>query len=226
MKEQNEHEKKRRLSGERKFYLFTAIGCAAVLLAIIVVAIAVSSGSTVDTPVGATSETSEQVSETGKLDSEQPGTSEKPGSEDEPVITVPEGMIMPVSVVNVSNEYGFYHNQTLNSYYEHKGLDFVAEVGTEVFAVEDGVVESIYKEDILTGTEIVLVHDDGLKSVYRFVTEAEGLKVGDIVAKGEVIATVAEANGEEYKDGAHLHLEIVKDGVSVDPNTYLTLEEK
>ena len=46
------------------------------------------------------------------------------------------------------------------------------------------------------------------------------------VAKGEVIATVAEANGNEYKDGAHLHFEITKDGTVVDPATYLTLEEK
>ena len=41
-----------------------------------------------------------------------------------------------------------------------------------------------------------------------------------------VIATVAEANGNEYKDGAHLHFEITKDGTVVDPATYLTLEEK
>ena len=62
--------------------------------------------------------------------------------------------------------------------------------------------------------------------MYRFVTEAEGLKVGDKVAKGDVIATVAEANGDEYKDGAHLHFEILKNNKNVDPATYLTLEEK
>ena len=41
-----------------------------------------------------------------------------------------------------------------------------------------------------------------------------------------VIATVAEANGEEYKDGAHLHFELLKNGVNIDPATQLTLEEK
>ena len=55
---------------------------------------------------------------------------------------------------------------------------------------------------------------------------AEGLKVGDSVARGEVIATVAEANGNEYKDGAHLHFEIHENGVRIDPTKYLTLEEK
>ena len=41
-----------------------------------------------------------------------------------------------------------------------------------------------------------------------------------------MIATVAEANGDEYKDGAHLHFEILKNNKNVDPATYLTLEEK
>ena len=124
------------------------------------------------------------------------------------------------------NEHEFYHNKTLDSYYLHKGVDFAAEVGAEVVAVDDGVVESVYKSDLLLGTEIVVKHEDGLKSVYRFVNEVEGLKAGDSVARGQVIATVAEANGNEYKDGAHLHFEILKDGASVDPATYLTLEEK
>ena len=42
----------------------------------------------------------------------------------------------------------------------------------------------------------------------------------------EVIATVAEAAGNEYKDGAHLHFEVLKEGKNVDPAEYLTLEEK
>ena len=58
------------------------------------------------------------------------------------------------------------------------------------------------------------------------MAEAEDLKVGDTVERGEVIATVAEPTGKEYKDGAHLHFEIKKDNVHVDPTTYLTFEEK
>jgi murein DD-endopeptidase MepM/ murein hydrolase activator NlpD len=145
---------------------------------------------------------------------------------DQPVVVTPEGMIAPVETVTVIHEYGFYHNQTLGAYYEHAGVDFAASAGTQVLAAESGVVESIYKDDLLTGTEIVINHGDGLKTVYRFVTETEGLKVGDKVEKGDVIACVAEANGNEYKDGAHLHFEVRKDGKTVDPAVYLTLEEK
>ena len=53
MKEQNENEKKKiTLTKEKKFYLFTAVGCAAVLLAIIIVAIAVTNNNTVEPTIG------------------------------------------------------------------------------------------------------------------------------------------------------------------------------
>lgn len=226
MKEQNEKEKqerrKSRVKGEKKFYLFTAIGCAVALVAIVIVAVAVSNGANLETPQAGNS--SVNSSSTLPPD-EDVGGNQNPG-DDEQVSGTPEGMIMPIETVSLINEYGFYYNQTLNSYYEHKGLDFAAEAGANVLAVEDGQIESIYKGDLLSGTEIIVAHADGLKSVYRFVTEVDGIAVGDSVKKGDVIATVAEANGNEYKDGAHLHFEVLKEGVQVDPAVYLTLEEK
>lgn len=131
---------------------------------------------------------------------------------DEPVITTPEEFGAPLATVNVTNEYGFYYNQTLNNYYEHMGIDMSAEAGAEVFAARTGTIESIYTSDVLVGTQIIIDHGDGIKSVYEYVTAKEGLKAGDKVNKGDVIATVAEANGKEYKDGAHLHFEIFENG--------------
>ena len=59
-----------------------------------------------------------------------------------------------------------------------------------------------------------------------YMRKHEDLTVGMSVKRGDCIATVAEATGEEYKDGAHLHFEIKKDGKIVDPAAYLTFEEK
>lgn len=218
-KKENENKKKKsRLNGEKKFYLFTAIGCAAVLVAILVVAIVVSGGNKVDAPAANLGSST--------VDTPADNPQEPDDEKNEPVVTVPEGMVSPLETVSILNDYGFYHNKTLNTYYEHAGIDFSAAAGTQVMAVESGTIESIYKDDILLGTEIVVDHGDGLKTVYRFVTEAEGLKVGDKVEKGEVIATVAEANGNEYKDGAHLHFEMMQDGKTIDPAIQLPLEEK
>lgn len=216
--------KKQKMSSERKFYLFTAIGCAAVLIAIIIVAIAVTGSG--DVEQGAQNSSSyEDVFEPDDGEENQPTDGETP-NENEPVVTVPEGMTLPIQAAALLNDYGFYHNTTLNNYYVHAGVDFAASVGAQVFAVDDGVVESIYKDDLLLGTEITVDHGEGVKSVYRFVTEVDGLTVGAKVNRGEVIATVAEATGNEYKDGAHLHFEILENGKSVDPTIYLTLEEK
>lgn len=144
----------------------------------------------------------------------------------EQTTTTPEGFVLPIQSAVATNGFGFYYNQTLNNYYEHEGIDFSADAGVTVVAVDDGVVESIYTADVLSGTEIIIDHGNGLKTVYRFVTHADGLKAGDKVTKGQAIATVAEANGSEYKDGAHLHFEVLENGKNVDPVLYLSLEEK
>ena len=58
------------------------------------------------------------------------------------------------------------------------------------------------------------------------VDVSSNLEVGQTVAKGQVIATVAEASGNEYKSGSHLHFEIIADGKNIDPTTVLNIEEK
>ncbi len=133
--------------------------------------------------------------------------------------------VNPVAALQVTNGYDFYHNQTLNWFYEHQGVDIAAAEGTEVFSMADGTVESV-SFDELNCTEIVISHVDGVKTVYRFVTAADGITKGAKVTKGQMIATVAEAKGEEYKEGAHLHLEVLVNGKNVDPTEYLTMEEK
>ena len=219
MSEQSE--KKKGMTKEKKFYLFTAIGCALTMVGIILLAVLLPAKAVDDPTVNAPQNS---VQEGGDINQEVNGDNR--GDTNEPVVNTPEGMMMPLETVSIANDYGFYHNKTLNNYYEHKGVDFSAEVGAEVLAVQDGVVESIYRDDILTGTEITIDHGDGVKTVYRFVTANEDLTVGMAVKRGDCIATVAEATGEEYKDGAHLHFEILQDGKNVDPALHLTLEEK
>lgn len=135
-------------------------------------------------------------------------------------------LLMPVTTVSAINTYGFYYNSTLDKYYVHTGIDFAGEVGDEVYAALDGTVTSIVLNSYLTGTTITLSHDNGLETVYTFVDVADGLSVGDAVSRGDVIATIAEATGKEYKDGAHLHFEVYLNGSAVDPEAYLDIDEK
>lgn len=231
--EEKAKNKKKRIGKEKRFYLATAIGCALALVTIVTVAVVASvdggSGQVNATPPASSAP---DTGDNGNGDNGGNGGNGGNNQGDvgdnggEQVGGTTDDMMMPVATVSVLNDYGFYHNQTLNIYHEHAGIDFMAEAGTEVLAVASGVIESVYTDDVLTGTEIVIDHGDGIKTTYRFVTEKEGLKAGDTVSKGDVIATVAEATGSEYKDGAHLHFEVSKNGAVTDPAEYLTLEEK
>lgn len=210
--------KKRGGAWDKKSIFSAALACAAVILAVVLTITFASSGE--DIPVNP------------PIENELPSGALTPddGQEEEGSVNVPveepAGMVMPMEAVAVTGDFGFYYNQTLDCYFHHDGVDFAAAVGAEVFAVEGGTVESVFVDDVLSGGEIVLDHGNGMKTTYRFVTPVEGLAVGVAVKKGDVIATVAEATGDEYKDGAHLHFEMAQNGASIDPATHLPLQEK
>lgn len=141
--------------------------------------------------------------------------------------------IAPVDKIEVLVGYEFAYNPTLDRYYFHQGIDFKCEEGTEVKAALDGTVLEV-GENVLDGGYIRIEHLDGLVTVYKFIipvcSDPENpetvLKAGDKVKKGDVIATVAPASGNEIKSGAHLHFEIEKNGIIVDPNIYLDVSDK
>lgn len=162
-----------------------------------------------------------------QLDNDQTQNDDDDGGDDDATDTSGDNTFgMPVTAANALNEYGFYHNTTLDKYYLHAGIDFAGEVGDEVFAALDGTVENIVTDARLMGTTITLSHANGLKTTYTFVDALEGLETGDVVEKGDVIATVAEPMGQEYKDGAHLHFEVFLNGSVVDPDEYLDIDGK
>ena len=219
MKEHNDKKKNEKLFKDKRVIFSAALACAAIILAIVFVASLATPDDNLSIDAGNMNSSSTGGDGSG-------GSDEPTGGEGDTPTVDETGMLTPVVSVSVSNDYGFFYNQTLNCYYHHDGVDFMADEGTEIVAVEAGTIESIYTGDVLSGTEIVVDHGNGLKTLYRFVEAKEGLKAGDSVEKGDVIATVAEANGDEYKDGAHLHFEILENGKKVDPAKHLTLEEK
>ena len=202
MKEENEKAGVR----NKKLYLYIALGCAAVLLcaAIIVTAVVLANRSRVSIDAGDNSG--------GQIETPDP---------DQPVIETPEEFISPVSVVSVLNEYGFYYNKTLGNYYEHMGVDFTAEVGSEVYAVASGTVESVYTSDVLVGTQITIDHGDGVQTLYASLQPDPAVETGDSVTAGQVIGQVGSTAVAEADRGAHLHFSVTQNGEPTDPEAYL-----
>ncbi len=120
---------------------------------------------------------------------------------------------------------GVVYNQTLGVYTGHKAIDFSAEEGTNVVACYDGTIESITSGK-LDGTTVIIDHGNGLKTVYNSIEASEELKAGDLIKRGSVLGTVSTNNRKEFKDGAHLHFEVLENGEKVDPLKYLLIEEK
>ncbi|MCM3756091.1 M23 family metallopeptidase [Sporosarcina aquimarina] len=88
----------------------------------------------------------------------------------------------------------------------------------EVLAAMSGKVEQIVS-DPFKGSEIVISHKDGLKTIYRSVTGIL-VKEGDEIQQGEALAQTAE-NEWNPQAGVHLHFEVQKDDVAVNPRSFL-----
>lgn len=112
------------------------------------------------------------------------------------------------------------YSETLEEWVVHLGIDIKANRTTVVKASEAGKVESI-KNDPRYGLTIVIEHVNGFKSVYSNLLTTEFVSEGETVEKGQSIGTVGNSASFEILDEPHLHFEIIKSNVNVDPNIYL-----
>lgn len=103
----------------------------------------------------------------------------------------------------------------------HSGTDYAVPAGTEVFAVETGIVR-FTGDLLLSGKTIIVDHGFGIFSAYLHLSDIE-IKEGDIVLRGELVAR-SGATGRVR--GAHLHFGIRVHDSWVDPDEFLPEKEK
>ena len=115
-------------------------------------------------------------------------------------------------------------NSTLGQYSTHLAVDFVAE-DLRVLAVAGGTVKEV-GYDALNGNYVIITHKDGYESRYFSLADGITLKAGDTVVEGDVIGTMSTTMAKESLDGNHLHFEMSKDGVDIDPLSVIILNEK
>ena len=111
------------------------------------------------------------------------------------------------------------YSETLDEWCTHSGIDIKADKASVVVASEKGTVESI-KNDPRYGLTVIVAHGNGFKSVYSNLLTTEFVKEGEEVEKGQTIATVGETASFEVADDCHLHFEMYKDGIAVNPTIY------
>ena len=105
---------------------------------------------------------------------------------------------------------------TMKDWRVHDGMDIEAAVGTQVHAAADGVVTDVSFDDMM-GQTVTIDHGNGLKSIYCNLTTGVTVKKGRKLNAGDVIGAVGNTAPAECADKPHLHFEMTKSGVKVDP---------
>lgn len=136
--------------------------------------------------------------------------------------------VSPVKDGTITKDYSnktLKYNETLKQWEAHKAVDIKGADGAEVVAVAGGEVVSV-ESNYLTGTVVTIKHNDKLQTVYGSLDEKVDVKAGDKVKSGQKIGIISTSAKNEAKQGAHLHFEVLLDGVKVDPNLYLENSNK
>lgn len=129
---------------------------------------------------------------------------------------------MPVAgeMVREFAQESLIYSETLQEWTTHSGIDIQADKTTVVKAAETGTVKSI-KNDPRYGLTIIIEHDDNYQTIYSNLLTSEFVVEGEKVEKGQSIGTVGNTAVFEIADEPHLHFEIWKDSLPVDPSLYI-----
>ncbi len=110
------------------------------------------------------------------------------------------------------DSYGWQENPVVKQKSLHPGADFVADYGTNVLAVANGIVLDC-SYDAAYGYILTLEHENGVQTQYAHLSEFL-VNAGAEVRQGQIIAKTGDSG---WTTGPHLHLGVLIDGEAVDP---------
>ncbi|MEA4824842.1 MAG: M23 family metallopeptidase [Clostridiaceae bacterium] len=127
---------------------------------------------------------------------------------------------VPGEILAVFSGDELVYDRTMSDWRTHNGVDFACTNGDKVFAVADGTIQDIYTDEYY-GTSVLLNHGGGLQSIYTGLAADPAVTIGETVTAGDIIGTVDSSVLFESALPAHLHLEMLQDGVRIDPMSIL-----
>lgn len=123
--------------------------------------------------------------------------------------------IQPVSnrdLTRIASGFGLRMHPIYKILKMHKGMDFTAPIGTEIYATGDGVVESVGWVGGY-GKTIMINHGFGYKTRYAHCSKYKCRK-GQKVKRGDLIGFVGNTG---QSTGPHLHYEVFKNKKQINP---------
>ncbi|MDW3221767.1 MAG: DUF5930 domain-containing protein [Paracoccaceae bacterium] len=124
---------------------------------------------------------------------------------------------LPVkSAFRFTSDYGFRRDPKTGGRRMHRGVDFAASAGTDLYATADGkVIHAGWQSGY--GRLIKIQHDFGIETRYAHLSKIR-VKVGQRVSRGDHIGDMG-ASGRVT--GVHLHYEVRVGGKAVNPMIYI-----
>ena len=116
----------------------------------------------------------------------------------------------------LTSAYGYRDHPISGEYIFHAGVDLSANMGTPIKAFAGGTVDFVGRSDSY-GLYIQLNHGNGITSFYCHCSELCAQK-GDKIEIGQVVAKTGDTGNTT---GPHLHMEMKKDGVLINPLYYI-----
>ena len=123
--------------------------------------------------------------------------------------------IQPISnrnLTRIASGYGLRMHPIYKILKMHKGMDFTAPIGTEIYSTGDGVVERIGWTGGY-GKTIMINHGYGYKTRYAHCSKYNCRK-GQKVKRGDLIGYVGNTG---QSTGPHLHYEVFKNNRQINP---------
>lgn len=110
-------------------------------------------------------------------------------------------------------------DETMQDWRNHRGVDISSNAGDEVDTAAPGVVVES-KKDEMYGYMVVVDHGDGVTTVYKNL-ESTVVETGDTLDEGQMIGKVGNSSAFEMAQKPHLHFEVMKDDVYVNPLEFI-----
>ena len=123
--------------------------------------------------------------------------------------------IQPVSnrdLTRIASGFGLRMHPIYKIIKMHKGMDFTAPIGTEIYATGDGIVEKVGWTGGY-GRTIMINHGFGYKTRYAHCSKYNCRK-GQKVKRGDLIGFVGNTG---QSSGPHLHYEVFKNNRQINP---------
>ena len=141
-------------------------------------------------------------------------------TEEEPKKEITFAMPVEGEIVRGFAKDSLVYSETLQEWIVHQAIDIKANSRDVVKASAEGTVTAI-KNDPRYGLTVIIEHLDGFKTVYSNLLTAEFVVEGEQVKQGQTIGTVGSSATFEIADEPHLHFEMLKDSIYIDPSIYI-----